>query len=250
MLCQLSEMSDISPSKVMDIVPEASAAQIADFLRLAETTASEVAKKRRREPRKEHSRSKTPGLLDSISLSGQSPEPAEVKGPNSPAEVDSTIMKELGKLVPPKDGGTIPTVEFTKNFQNKILNLLEASNTPTRFNAEHFEKVYQKLEKDPLARARLENLFAARAHKYGYSHFGQKHLFRETPYVARKLKSQAERRKFRAGLKGLVDFLNQLHVMDLEKLLQKGNAEGFKALRLPNSIPPETMCKYLKDTPF
>ena len=108
----------------MEFVPEASATQIADFLRLSETIASEVAKKRRRKPWKEHSRSKSPGLLDGISLSGQSPEPAEVKGPNSPAEIDSTIMKELRKLVPPKDGGKIPTVEFTTDFQNKILNLL------------------------------------------------------------------------------------------------------------------------------
>ena len=67
--------------------------------------------------------------------------------------------------------------------------------------------------------------------------------------MARKLKSQAERRKFRAGLKGLVDFVNQLNIMDLEKLLKGGESEGFKVLKMPGPIQPETMCGLLKDVP-
>ena len=67
--------------------------------------------------------------------------------------------------------------------------------------------------------------------------------------MARKLKSQAERRKFRAGLKGLVDFVNQLNIMDLEKLLKGGESEGFKVLKMPGSIQPETMGGLLKYVP-
>ena len=248
-LCQLSEMPDISPSKVRKLVPEATAAQLSEFLELAEAMVSEDVKRRRRSPRAP-SRSKTPGLSDGISLAGESVDVKADKKLKSPTEIDSQFMKELKKLVPPESGGSaVPTVDFNKEFQHKLLNLLESSNTPTQFDAEHFEKVYEKLVKDPLARSRLENLHAARAHKYGYAHFGPKRLFRESTKIATKLKSQAERRKFRAGLKGLLDFLNQLNLMDLEKLLEKGDPEGFKALKLPDLIKPETICKYLKDVP-
>ena len=40
-LCKLSEMEDIRPSKVRELVPEASAAQIAAFLRIAEVVVKE-----------------------------------------------------------------------------------------------------------------------------------------------------------------------------------------------------------------
>ena len=242
-------MTEISPSKVLKLVPEATAPQLSEFLELAEAMVCKKVKPRRKPPRAP-SRSKTPGSSDRISLSGQSADVKANKGLDSPTESNSQFMKELKKLVPPKDGGSaVATIDFNKEFQNKLLNLLEASNTPTQFDAEHFEKVYKKLEKDPLSRSRLENLHAARAHKYGYAHFGPKRLFRESTKLAKKLKSQAERRKFRAGLKGLLDFLNQLNLMDLEKLLEKGDSEGFKTLKLPGLIQPETMCKYLKDVP-
>ena len=47
-----------------------------------------------------------------------------------------------------------------------------------------------------------------------------------------------DRRKFRIGLKGLVDFINQLNIMDLEKLLDKGKPEGFKLLKIPTAVSP------------
>ena len=67
--------------------------------------------------------------------------------------------------------------------------------------------------------------------------------------MASRFKTQADRRKFRAGLKGLVDFLNQLNIMDLEKSLQSGESEGFNFLKMPGQIHPETFCKYLKNVP-
>ena len=37
--------------------------------------------------------------------------------------------------------------------------------------------------------------------------------------------------------------------MDLEKLLEKGDAEGFKLLKMPNPALPATFCKYLQKLP-
>ena len=164
--------------------------------------------------------------------------------------MDPELIQELGKLVPPKDGGSsLPAIDFSKQFQDKILNLLEASTTPSSFDSEHFEKIYKKLDNDPKARSRIENLHAGRAHKYGFAHFGPKNLFKESTNVAKKLKSQADRRKFRAGLKGLVDFLNQLNIRDLERLLRLGDPQGFKALKMPMPVLPETILGCLEHAP-
>ena len=51
------------------------------------------------------------------------------------------------------------------------------------------------------------------------------------------------------GLKGLVDFINQLNIMDLEKIFNKGEPEGFKLLKIPTPVSPETFCKYLEHVP-
>ena len=73
-------------------------------------------------------------------------------------------MKDPGKPVPPKDGGNEGvSVKFSEKFQEKILGHLGSANPSTNFDSEHFEKAYVKLEADPLARPRVENLYAARA---------------------------------------------------------------------------------------
>ena len=61
--------------------------------------------------------------------------------------------------------------------------------------------------------------------------------------------TEADRRKFRIGLKGLIDFINQLNIIDLEKLLDKGDSEGFKLLKMQTPILPETLSKYLEHVP-
>ena len=77
------------------------------------------------------------------------------------------------ELVPPEDGGSnVPSVEFSKKFQDKILSLLESANKNKEFDVVYFEEVYKKLCNNPMARSRMENLHAARAHKYGHAHFG------------------------------------------------------------------------------
>ena len=71
-----------------------------------------------------------------------------------PTDPKSEFMEHLRKLVPQDNGGNEgESVSFTKQFQIKILNLLEAAKPNKDFDVEHFEQVYNKLLKDPLARA-------------------------------------------------------------------------------------------------
>ena len=98
-----------------------------------------------------------------------------------PTDPKSEFMEHLKKLIPPDNGGSDEeSVNFTKQFQEKILNLLEAAKPNKDFDVEHFEHVYNKLLRDPLARAQLENIHAARAHKYGYAQFGSKFWYKES----------------------------------------------------------------------
>ena len=247
-------MEEIGPSKVLELVPGASAAQIGAFLQLAECSVNQqkgVLDKSAEMLKKDA----TPEVPDSISLLGdlkelRADDPDSTPKLASPTDEKSEFMKHLKKLIPPEDGGSDgESVKFDKQFQVKILNLLEAANPGKDFDVEHFEQVYEKLLKDPLARSQLENLHAARAHKYGYAHFGSKFWYKESKNLARKFKSQTDRRKFRIGLKGLIDFINQLNIIDLEKVLDKGEAEGFKLLKMPTPVPPATFCKYLEHVP-
>ena len=169
--------------------------------------------------------------------------------PKLPSDQKSEFMSKIKKLIHAEEGGKGKNShKFADKFEATILNLLEAVQ-PKEYNVEHFEHVYNKLKKDPVARSQIENLHAARAFKYGYAQFGSKFWYKETKNIAKKLKSQQDRRKFRMGLKGLVDFINQLNIMDLEKLFDEGEPEGFKLLKLPSPIAPETFCKYLEHVP-
>ena len=254
-LCQLAELDDIRPSTVLELVPQASRAQIGAFLQIAEDSIFKVKGGGRHKAHKAPRRDVSPVADKPISLFGdlkrsQKVKPGKEADLSCPTDEQSKFMRDLGKLIPQKNGGNvIPSIEFSEKFQEKILNLLEAANKNKDFDVAHFEEVYEKLCANPLARSRLENLHAARSHKYGHAHFGPKTWYKESTNLAKKFKSQAHRRKFRVGLKGLVDFLNQLNILDLEKSLADGNAEGFKLLKMPVAVLPETFCQYLKNVP-
>ena len=224
-------MVEISPSKVLELVPEATIAQITAFLAIGEAAIKVQEGSGRLESSKASKRRVLPDDRDTISLLGQLKQlpvsdPVGSAKLASPTEEKSEFMEALKKLVPPKDGGSkLKSLQFSEDFQIKILSLLDAASPKGQFDSDHFEKVYKKLKNDPLARSRLENLHAARAHKYGHSHFGAKAWYKESTNLASRFKTQADRRKFRVGLKGPVDFLNQLNIMDLEKSLQSGESE-------------------------
>ena len=254
-LCKLAEMTNISPSRVLEIVPGATPDQLAQFLKIAEAAMQVEENQGRREAPKAPSRAMTPGEQDPVSLLSLLKELATealraTAMLESPTKEKSAFMDALKKLVPPEEGGTeASTVKFSEKFQNKILNLLETANASSKFNFEHFEQIFKKVQSDPLARSRLENLHAARAHKCGHAHYGPKSWYKESTALAKKFRSQADRRKFRVGLKGLIDFLNQLNIMDLENSLQEGVSEGFNLFKIPTPVHPENFCKYLENVP-
>ena len=108
---------------------------------------------------------------------------------------------------------------------------------------------YDRLRQNPPERCRLENIHAARAHRYGFAHLGPKYLYRENTILGSKLKTQADRRKFRAGLKGDIDFLNQLNMLDLEEFFKAGSSDGLEALKLQDPVLTSELKNKLKEVP-
>ena len=87
---------------------------------------------------------------------------------------------------------------------------------------------FEKLRKNPVERSRLENIHAARGHRYGTVHLGPKKWYQDIWNLSLNLKTQSDRRKFRAGLKGDIDFLNQLNMLDFEDCLKGCRSDGVK----------------------
>ena len=97
-------MVEISPSKVLELVPEAAPSQIAKFLSIAEAAVEPENNKVQRKVPKVSRRSATPGDQDAISLLGQLKQlPAEKSDKRtelaSPTEERSEFMDALKKLV-------------------------------------------------------------------------------------------------------------------------------------------------------
>ena len=160
------------------------------------------------------------------------------------------LLAELSRLVPPKEGGNLnSSLEFSNEFQEKILALLDSADPGRDSDAEICEKWFNKLRKDPFARSRLENIHNARAFKYGSSHLGPKRWYKEKSDLAKKLKTQSDRRKFRIGLKADVDFINQLNIMDFEDIWEKGTSDGIKLLKMQEPVLPAVLFKFLEKAP-
>ena len=111
------------------------------------------------------------------------------------------------------------------------------------------EAIFKKLKNNVAARASLSSIHAARAYKYGYVQFGPKSWYKESANVSEKLTEQEDRRKFRQGLKCDVDFLNQLNMHDLMKLLLAGKQD---ISTVPKSISTKLteIFDCLKGTPW
>ena len=178
-------MEDIRPSTVLDLVPGASRAQMGAFLQIAENSKNKVMGGGRNKAHKVPRRDTVPEADEPISLfadlkKSNKLKPLEGADLEFPTRENSKFMRDLSKLIPQGNGGNVvPPVDFSEKFQEKILGLLEASNKNKDFDVEHFEEVYKKLCANPGARSRLENLHAARAHKYGHAHFGPKGWYKE-----------------------------------------------------------------------
>ena len=134
--CQLAEIEVVKPSNVLELVPEASMTQIAAFLRIAEEEGGDntkiVAPVRSGTPKLEAGTSQLE-WLKRMSAAGVK----KTRQLDSPTVEDSQFMKELEKLVPPKDGGNgNMSVDFSEKFQEKILGLLGSTDSSRDFAAE------------------------------------------------------------------------------------------------------------------
>ena len=83
------------------------------------------------------------------------------------------------------------------------------------------------LRENRAARRDLAALHAARSHVYGEREFGFKAWYSDKAGIARRLKSQAQRRQFRMGLKTNLEFYNQLRIGDLRASLTEGDPSVF-----------------------
>ena len=83
---------------------------------------------------------------------------------------------------------------------------------------------YANLRENRSARRHLAGLNLARGHIYGVRAFGPKHWYDNKPSLARRLKTQAQRRQLRLGLKSSFEFLNQLRMGDLRTTFNGGDA--------------------------
>ena len=162
--------------------------------------------------------------------------------------MQSQLLKEIRKLNESQDGGVKDSsINFSRDFQEKILTLLDSTD---RDDFDASQKVFQKLLNDPSARSKLESLHTARSFKFGSAHFGPKNWYKETQALSKKLKSQTDRRKFRHGLKGDVEFINYMNIKNLEDMLAAGDATALKLLNLDEGMKPSELFLVLKEVPL
>ena len=168
----------------------------------------------------------------------------------SPTPLQAQLLKQISKLRDCNDGGKkdVSAVNFSKTFQDKLLALLDSSVPGTDF--EKAQKTFQNLLKDATARSRLDLLHTARGYKYGFTQFGPKNWYKDSQFLAKRLKTQADRRKFRQGLKADIEFINFLNVKDVEELLSSGDSGALKLLNLDESIKPSELFSILDKVPL
>ena len=111
------------------------------------------------------------------------------------------------------------------------------------------EALFKKLKNNPSARSKLSAIHSARSYKYGHVQFGPKSWYKEAVNISEKLSSQEDRRKFRQGLKCNVEFLNQLNMHDLTKILLEGK-QKIKSLPKQCQTKVADIFECLKDIPL
>ena len=247
-VCQISELRDFSPSKLLSLVPSATGKQISSSLKLVEiSTGIQNQLGTPLYGKKDQTDIVLSGSRESTSLLIKQKKQVPTGATD---EVMSDFVKSSKTFDFTKDnaGGMNSLMLFTE-LQSKYLKLLSKAKPSTEIDAENFENIFQRVQFDNNARSRIENIHAARAFKYGHTHLGEKSWYRESPNLAKKLKKQADRRKFRIGLKSDVDFINQLNIMDFERILQQGEDDGLNQLDMTKPVKPELLFKSLKNVP-
>ena len=95
------------------------------------------------------------------------------------------------------------------------------------------------LRENKRARNNLASLHAARTCMLGARQLGDRKWYTDKPGIAKRLKSQTQRRQFRLGLIANLAFYNQLNIGDLHSLLHSGDPSGLASISnsTPTTIP-------------
>ena len=155
-------------------------------------------------------------------------------------------MSELAKAISNHhESGTLFTdlaeLKNSGDFINEaLLKSIFDNSIPDRKDSQF---VYSKLQKNPHLRKSLSSLNTAKSFVYGSRAFGQQSWYKETFNVCRSLHSNAERRKFRFGLKSNIDFLIQLDIQNLKTILADKKFE-------PQNLSPHNYHPQLSDGSF
>ena len=156
----------------------------------------------------------------------------------SPQPRSTDWMSELSNALRPNapSGNMFDFDSNQNNYNGKSFeaNLIKTILDNPHPNYDDGQRVYAKLRKNPNLRKSLASLNTARAYLYGSRAFGLKSWYKESFDVFKGLRSNAERRKFRFGLKGNIDFLIQLDVQNLKTCLQDKNFEPENVLTRPS----------------
>ena len=86
------------------------------------------------------------------------------------------------------------------------------------------------LRENKHARNDLSALHTARSCLFGSRQLGNRKWFSDKPGIARRLKSQDQRRQFRVGLIANLAFYNKLNLGDLQALMHSGDPSGLATL--------------------
>ena len=108
---------------------------------------------------------------------------------------------------------------------------------------------YANLRQNRSARRDLAALHAARSHIYGEREFGYKAWYSDKPGIARRLKTQNQRRQFRLGLVSAFKFFNQLRIGDLRATLTDGDASILSSLPADAKASVHEFREFLSLTP-
>ena len=176
---------------------------------------------------------------------------AEEKTFTAPTARKSDIVKALETLAPTVNKGQPGDVDrkISDNLESKLIALLNAVAPAAIKDDELAEKMYQKLLKNPFSRCKLEHIHTARAFKYGHAQFGPTYWYKEGPNLAKKLKNQSDRRKFRQGLRSDVDFVNQLNLINLDSLMADGDPEKLPIVKIDDPVRPSELFECLRTAP-
>ena len=86
------------------------------------------------------------------------------------------------------------------------------------------------LRENKHSRNDLSALHAARSCLFGSRQLGDRKWFSDKPGIARRLKTQTQRRQFRIGLIANLAFYNKLNLGDLQALVHQGDPSGLATL--------------------